>query len=399
MNLEVDIQMVRGAFRLQVACRIDDAVTGVFGPSGAGKTSFLHALAGLLRPDKGRIALGGNVLFDDARGVSVPAHKRRIAIVFQDGRLLPHYTVAGNLRYAQRLARAAGLESPAVDPARVVELLDLGELLDRRPSHLSGGETRRVALGRALLAQPRLLLLDEPLAGLDHARKEYLLPFLRQVQEATGTPMMMVSHDLADILHLTDRLLVLRGGQVLGQGSLFDLVQQPDALAILRGAGLMNVLRLRVREHRIDWGITILEPEAQPGEALQAGVERTAIKVPLHPELAAGAPTWAMLRPEDIALALESIAHISIQNQLRGRIERVVRTESRTLCLVNVGAKLLVDVTHLAVADMALAEGKTVWCLFKAHAVSLGTARRTSSPPEPDSHASPPGEMSMFYPC
>jgi len=375
MNLELDIRVTRGAFRLEVASRLTSATTGIFGPSGAGKTTLLHALAGLVRPDNGRIVLDDTVLFDSSRDVSVPVHKRHVAVVFQDGRLLPHLTAAGNLRYAEGLALAAGLREPTLAFDRIVQLLDLGSLLGRRPHHLSGGETRRVALGRALLAQPRLLLLDEPLAGLDHARKEQLLPFLRQAQLATGIPMVMVSHDLGEILHLTDQVMLLRDGRVIGQGNLFDLVQQHEPLAVLRGAGLINVLRLRVREHREDWGITFLEPLDQT-----TAVAPPVLKASLHANLAPGAETWAMLRPEDVALALGPVERISMQNQLRGRIHKIVRTESRTLCLVDVGAELMVDVTHHTADDMALVEGKAIWCLFKAQALTLGTSGTSSSP-------------------
>lgn len=222
--LELDIRLHHAAFRLEIACRLTARTTGVFGPSGAGKTTLLGALAGLIRPDAGRIVLDGEVLFDRSRRIHRPPHRRRIGFVFQDDRLFPHYTVRDNLAYGQRLLRR---ERRRFQLDEVVEILELGGLLDRAVHNLSGGERRRVTLGRALLASPRLLLLDEPLSGLDQGRKHQILPFLRRVQTETQIPILLVSHDLAEILHLTDDMLILDRGAVVASGKYADLGLEP----------------------------------------------------------------------------------------------------------------------------------------------------------------------------
>jgi molybdate transport system ATP-binding protein len=216
--IEARIRFRRDGFLLAADLGIDARITGIFGHSGAGKSTLLHLVAGLLRPDAGRIAVDGQALFDDRARIDLPAHRRGIGMVFQDGRLFPHYSVEGNLRYGERLATRPGLGFD-----RVVDLLELRPLLPRSPTRISGGERQRVALGRALLTAPRLLLFDEPLAALDRGLKRQILPFLRQVRDHAGIPMLYVSHDLREILQLTDRLVLLDHGAVAGQGLIADL--------------------------------------------------------------------------------------------------------------------------------------------------------------------------------
>jgi molybdate transport system ATP-binding protein len=202
--LSLDITLQRGHFHRRV--RIDDAarVIALSGHSGAGKTSVLHAVAGLVTPQAGRIEVDGRCLFDAARGIDLPPHRRQIGYVFQDTRLFPHLDVRGNLRYGRHVHDAARF---AFDD--VVALLGIGALLKRRTAHLSGGETRRVAIGRALLSQPRILLLDEPLSSLDHARREELIPYLQRVRDETTLPIIYVSHSADEMRRLTDAVHVL----------------------------------------------------------------------------------------------------------------------------------------------------------------------------------------------
>ena len=190
-------------------------MTGLFGPSGAGKTSLVNMIAGLLRPDRGIITLDGEVLDDTAARMHVPAHRRRIGYVFQDARLFPHLDVRQNLDYGRRMNRLA--EDPA-QHKRVTDLLDIGGLLDRRPGKLSGGERQRVALGRALLAQPRLLLLDEPLGSLDEERKAEILPYLVRLRDEANVPMVYVSHDADEMRQLATQVVMLKRGRVMAFG-------------------------------------------------------------------------------------------------------------------------------------------------------------------------------------
>ena len=213
--LRLDIAKQLGEFALQAAFTSEGRVTGLFGASGAGKTSLVNMIAGLLRPDRGTIALDDEILDDTDKGVHVPPHRRRIGYVFQDARLFPHLNVGQNLDYGRRMNRLAN------DPAqqkRVTDLLDIGHLLDRRPGKLSGGERQRVALGRALLSKPRLLLLDEPLGSLDEGRKVEILPYLVRLRDEANVPMVYVSHDAAEMRQLATQIVMLRNGRVTALG-------------------------------------------------------------------------------------------------------------------------------------------------------------------------------------
>jgi molybdate transport system ATP-binding protein len=213
--LSVGVEKRLGEFSLNVSFKGDGGATALFGASGTGKTSIINMIAGLMTPDRGRIALGDEVLFDSAARIDVPAWKRHIGVVFQEGRLFPHFTVKHNLDYGRWMSG-----QPA-DPkafARVIELLDIGRLLNRRPGKLSGGERQRVAFGRALLMRPRLLMLDEPLASLDTARKQEILPYLERLRDEARVPMIYVSHDAAEVKRIATRVVILNDGQVTATG-------------------------------------------------------------------------------------------------------------------------------------------------------------------------------------
>jgi molybdate transport system ATP-binding protein len=213
--LRVDISKQLGDFVLEAAFTSEGRVTGLFGASGSGKTSLVNIIAGLVRADRGTIALDGDVLDDTERGVHVPPHRRRIGYVFQDARLFPHMNVAQNLDYGRRMN---GLAADPTQHQRVTGLLDIGHLLDRRPGKLSGGERQRVALGRALLSKPRLLLLDEPLGSLDEGRKVEILPYLVRLRDEANVPMVYVSHDAAEMRQLATQIVTLKGGKVTALG-------------------------------------------------------------------------------------------------------------------------------------------------------------------------------------
>jgi molybdate transport system ATP-binding protein len=209
--LRVDVSKQLGEFAIHASFASEGRVTGLFGASGAGKTSLVNMIAGLLRPDRGIIAIDGETLDDAATRSHVPVHRRRIGYVFQDARLFPHLDVRRNLDYGRRMNR---LTEDATLRRRVTDLLDIGDLLDRRPGKLSGGERQRVALGRALLSQPRLLLLDEPLGSLDEERKEEILPYLVRLRDEAGIPMVYVSHDASEMRQLASQIVMLQRGRV-----------------------------------------------------------------------------------------------------------------------------------------------------------------------------------------
>jgi molybdate transport system ATP-binding protein len=222
--LSVDIEKQLGEFSLAARFETAGGVTALFGPSGSGKTSIVNMIAGLIAPDRGRIALDDTVLFDSAARINVPAHLRRIGYVFQEGRLFPHLTVAQNLDYGRWMST---LPADAAERERIVALLDIAHLMTRRPGKLSGGERQRVAFGRALLMKPRLLLLDEPLASLDRARKLEILPYLARLRDEAKVPMIYVSHQAGEITRLASQVVRIEDGQVQGVGGLELLDAEP----------------------------------------------------------------------------------------------------------------------------------------------------------------------------
>ena len=224
--LTVDVEKRLGEFTVAAKFDAPDGVTALFGPSGSGKTSIVNMIAGLITPDRGRIMYDGTLLFDSG-GMDEPPHRRHIGYVFQDGRLFPHLTVAQNLDYGRRMYRLTRDEAAH---ARIVEMLDIGHLLPRRPRNLSGGERQRVAIGRALLMRPRLLLLDEPLASLDTARKREIFPYLMRLRDE-AVPMIYVSHQAAELRRIATTVVRIEAGRVTGVGGA-ELLDAVDADAL-----------------------------------------------------------------------------------------------------------------------------------------------------------------------
>jgi molybdate transport system ATP-binding protein len=225
--LDVDVEKRLGNFSVAARFQASSGVTALFGPSGSGKTTIVNMIAGLLKPDKGSIILDETVMFDAAADINVPPYRRSIGYVFQEGRLFPHLSVRQNLDYGRRMS---GRPRDADEFARIVALLDIGPLLDRRPRLLSGGERQRVAIGRALLMRPRLLLLDEPLASLDAGHKREILPHLIRLRDVSNVPLVYVSHTAAELRLIATNAVRVEGGQVTAIGGL-ELLKDADAFA------------------------------------------------------------------------------------------------------------------------------------------------------------------------
>jgi molybdate transport system ATP-binding protein len=320
----------------------------LFGPSGAGKSSIVSAIAGLLRPQEGRIAVNGRVLLDTSARLSVPAEARRTAVVFQDSRLFPHMSVEDNLLFGWRRARA---KAEAATVAHVVELLGLGGLMARRPRGLSGGEKSRIALGRALLAAPDMLLLDEPLASLDAARRDEILPYLEKLARETRLPMLYVSHSVEEVARLADEIVVLKDGRVEAQGSVFDLLTDVDAIAGVPPLGA--VFEARLTEQRAD-GLSLL--------AFDGGVLAVAkLSRPL------GARVRVRLRAEDIMLAGEEPRAISANNVLPCKVDAVRAGGDQADVQLQCGStRLVARITNASRARLGLEPGVAVFAIVKS---------------------------------
>lgn len=249
MSLTVDIRHRLGAFALDVAFEAPAGITALFGRSGSGKTTVVNAVAGLLRPREGRIAVDGEAVFDADRGLDLPASRRRLGYVFQDARLFPHLSVAQNLSYGLRFAPR---NAPGPSLADVAGLLGIGNLLDRRPGGLSGGERQRVAIGRALLSRPRMLLMDEPLAALDAARKAEILPYLERLRDRTGLRILYVSHAMAEVARLATTVVVLDAGRVVRSGPAEQVLSDPDMVRQIGVREAGAVLPAVVTRHHDD---------------------------------------------------------------------------------------------------------------------------------------------------
>src|SRR5215469_864049 len=250
--LEVDIEHRFGSFELDIHFRSGRGLTALFGRSGAGKTSIINVIAGLVRPERGRIVVDGSVLIDTERGVRVPAYRRRVGYVFQEDRLFPHLTVHQNLLFGRWFAIGS---APATRLDDVVDLLGIGGLLDRRPARLSGGEKQRVAIGRALLASPRLLLMDEPLASLDAVRKDEILPYIERLRDQAYVPIVYVSHAAAEVARLATTIVLIADGRVQAVGPVAAIMGRAGQYPLAGGFEAGAVLSVRVEAHDARWNL------------------------------------------------------------------------------------------------------------------------------------------------
>jgi len=356
MHLEIRLQHRVGVFELDVGFASEGPVLGVFGASASGKTTLLHAIAGLVRPARAQIRVGESVLAQRPGGISLPPEQRRLALVSQDPLLFPHRSVRWNLEYApgaaQRLASPAG--------ARLAALLRIEPLLARGVRNLSGGEKQRVALARALLAEPTLLLLDEPTASLDAELARDVLGLLQELKRELRTPMLFVTHKAPEMLALADDCVVLENGRVAAQGPPLALLARPRALGVASLAGVDNLLRLPVLRHDPSSGVTFL---ALGGEvALAAPLCRTALGVAVSVGFYA----------DDVLVCLERPRGLSARNALAARVRRLDALGHEVLAELAVGEHALrARLTPGAVRELALAEGMAVVAIVKTSAVHV----------------------------
>ena len=365
MTLAVDIRHRLGSFALDAQFETGSGLIALFGRSGAGKTSVINIIAGLIRPEHGSVTVDGIVLVDTNSGVFVPRHRRRVGYVFQEGRLFPHLTVRQNLLYGRWVA---GESDDGDDLDRVVDMLGIADLLDRRPGRLSGGEKQRVAIGRALLAGPRLLLMDEPLAALDEARKAEILPYIERLRDQSKVPIVYVSHSVAEVARLATTVVVLSEGRVAAVGPTPEIMQRLDLFPLTGRAEAGAIVEATVERHDDRFGLTELRS--------RAGVWRL-------PRLEAPAGTRIRLRvrARDVMLSKSAPEDLSALNILPGVVAETGPPEG-AIIQVRVdcnGEALLARVTRYSAERLGLVEGAPVFALVK----SVALDRRSLSGPIP----------------
>jgi len=361
-RLSLDVALSLDAFALSLATEVPlQGVTAVFGPSGSGKSSLLRTIAGFERPQRGFIRCGEDVWFDAERRIEVPPHQRPVGYLFQDARLFSHLDVEGNLRFAEKRARGRG-----IDPEHVREALDLGPLLRRRVGALSGGERQRVALARTLVTSPRLLLLDEPLAALDEARKSDILPYLERLPRDFGIPAVYVSHDIDEVAHVADRVLVLAHGGLQASGPTAEILERFD-LAPYTG--------------RFEAGVLVQGEVSRHDERLKLTAIQAhgaSLTVPFAPQLSIGEPVRLRVRARDVAVATRPPEGLSIRNVLPGTISRLESDPESGFAELVIdagGPRLRARLTIAAVEELELREGLAVYALIKSVGLegSVGT--------------------------
>lgn len=363
MSLSVDIRKTLGVLTIDAWFECAGGVTALFGKSGAGKTSIVQMLAGLTTPDNGRIAIDGTPVFDSATGLNLAPDRRRIGYVFQDARLFPHMTVRRNLAYGARRNRTRENRGPGF--ADVVDVLAIGALLDRQPHLLSGGEKQRVALGRALLSAPRLLLMDEPLAALDAERKWEVLPFIDRVCRDFAIPVVYVSHSIEEILQIADTMVLVAGGGVSAAGPVEDVLNRPDLLRAAGDGNAGSVIPVRTSHLDPVYGIATL--------TFAGGAFRVAA-----PDLTVGESLRIRVRARDVSLATERPQNVSVLNVFEGTVGTVSSAPGPQVDVsVDVGGAVIwAQITRKSLDDLALQPGAKVFAMVKAVAIDRPSGAR-----------------------
>ena len=349
-EIRLDFRKSLGSFTLKVNCTLETKVSAFLGVSGSGKSTLLNCVSGTLTPDEGEIAFGDEVLYASASKINLPPEKRRFGYVFQEGYLFPHLTVAQNIRYGQPKSR----ESSAA-----IEVLEITELLQRYPNELSGGQRQRVAIARALAMEPRMLLMDEPLASLDSALKNRIIPYLHHVKETFAIPILYVTHAFSEAMALADEAFLLADGEIMASGEPHRLLTAPSAMPIAQLAGVENILFLPVTASDKPSGLTALE------------IGNQSLMIP-YIDIEVGEVVPVAIRAEDIIISLEPNLSISARNVLPGKIQDIDVKSDRTWVSILVERHhLAVKITHEAREQLQLREGLAVYCVIKASAINL----------------------------
>ena len=354
--IEAKFNVNREDFTLQLDTTLPGTgVTALFGRSGSGKTTIINVLAGLLKPNSGFVSIDGKVLFDSDKGINVAADKRRLGYVFQEGRLFPHMTVRENLVYGMK-----SNSSPIPSEKETIDLLGLAKLLHRTPVSLSGGERQRVAIGRALLCSPKLLLMDEPLAALDAARKQELMPYISRLKDILNIPIIYVSHQIQEIMHLADTLVLLENGKLLEQGPVDQIINNPKISPYFGEDLKSSFIRCIVDDNHHDTSVSNLRFDG-------GFIKTTVLGKPV------GASVRVRIRAQDVAVSIKHPKDISIANIFEVKIQAIEQSD-RGFVDLNLIAKNTVfwaRLTKTSVENLNLIPGRVVFALFKSTAIEI----------------------------
>ena len=349
-KIKLNFRKSLGSFTLRVNCTLKTKVSAFLGVSGSGKSTLLNCVSGTLTPDEGEIAFGDEILYASAAKINVPPEKRRFGYVFQEGYLFPHLTVAQNIRYGQPNPRKS---------SDAIGVLEISELLQRYPNELSGGQRQRVAIARALAMEPRMLLMDEPLAALDTALKDRIIPYLHHVKEVFEIPILYITHVFSEAMALADEAFLIADGEIRASGEPHRLLTAPSAMPIAQMMGVENILFLPVTDSNKARGLTTL---AIGGQSL---------RIP-YIDVEVGEVVPLAIRAEDIIIALEPDISVSARNILPGRVQYLdVKSERTWVSILVEWHHLAVKITHEARDQLQLREGSEVYCVIKASAINI----------------------------
>lgn len=357
--ITVDFVINRSKFDICIHETFHAGITGIFGPSGSGKTSILNAIAGLIVPQKGTVTIQGKKVYDSGTKINIPVHKRHIGYVFQSGRLFPHMSVEKNLRFGmnKNRPRIFGFDE-------VVKILKLENLLKCKPSAVSGGEYQRAALGRALLSSPDILLLDEPFSAVDVCLRSQIIPYLLTIQHRIKIPMLVVSHELSDLLKLTNRLCIINDGKCIGHDDYQNLINSRLVSYFFGTSSILNSIDVIVDYCDFSNGISILKTSDQKND-IRILCEKS------RQQYSPGQKLKIFIKSQDIALSSHKLTGVSIQNQLEGSVVDIFDKDASSYCVVDTGFKLIVEITAESSSRLNIHIGSTVWCLFKSLSIDV----------------------------
>jgi len=362
MILEINVEHKKENLNFDYKCVIDKQLIGIYGSSGSGKSTFLNILAGLETPCEGKIILNSEILFDKKLNINILKQNRKIGFVFQDARLFPHLNVKKNLLFSKPYIKNRKIIVIYED---IVNILNLNHLLDKLPRQLSGGEKQRVAIGRALLSQPSILLLDEPFSNLDHNIRTQIISCLLKINNLYQIPMLIVSHIIGDILRITDNLIVIENKKIQAEGNIFDLMLNTKVSDNLKPQRYINVFDVLFENFNIQENLFYFKLSTNLKVKLATNV------ISFYDNLHANTKVRLLIKPDDIALSKNEILGISIQNQLKGVLLKIIKTTTTTFCVVDCGYNFFVEISENSINKLDIKIGDNIFCLIKAKAIEV----------------------------